>query len=193
MSAVEQEPEVWLIRHGETKWSRSGQHTGTTDLALTPIGEAAARTLRPLLSGRSFDLVLCSPMQRAQMTAELAGVRDYEIDESLVEWNYGEYEGRTRIEIQRDRPDWSIWTHGAPGGETPAQVTERVDRLIGRLRDAGGRTLLFAHGHIMRSLAARWVGQPVSLGANLPLDTAKVSVLSWDRGAPTIDRWNSDS
>jgi broad specificity phosphatase PhoE len=185
------EPETWLIRHGETEWSRSGRHTGVTDLPMTESGEAAASELRGLLAGTSFDLVLCSPRQRALRTAELAGFTEVQIDPDLAEWNYGDYEGRTRIDILAERPDWSIWTEGAPNGETPEQISERVERVIARCRAAEGRVLLFAHGHLLRTLAARWIAQPVTVGAHLPLDTAKVCVLAHDRGVPTIDRWNA--
>ena len=187
------DPEVWLIRHGETEWSLSGQHTGITDLAMTETGEAAAKALRDILAGTSFDLILCSPRQRARRTAELAGFDHVHIEQDLVEWDYGDYEGRTRAAIHEDRPDWSIWTDGAPNGETPAQVQARVDRVIGKCRAAGGRALLFSHGHLLRTLAARWIAQPVAVGAHLPLDTAKVSVLAYDRGIPTLDRWNATS
>jgi len=189
----EGEEEVWLVRHGETEWSKSGQHTGTTDLPLTEIGEKAAEGLRGLLTGTSFDLILCSPRQRARRTAELAGITDFQIDDDLVEWDYGEYEGMTRIQVQENRPDWSIWNDGAPGGETPEEMAKRVDRVIAKCRANGGRVLLFAHGHVLRSLAARWIASPVTVGAHLPLDTAKVSVLSYDRGTPTLDRWNADN
>ncbi len=187
------DPEVWLIRHGETEWSRSGQHTGVTDIPLTAAGEAAARALRGLLAGTRFDLVLSSPRQRALRTAELAGFEDVQIEPDLVEWNYGDYEGRTRADIHEERPGWDIWTDGAPNGETPAQIQARVDAVIRRCRAAGGRVLLFAHGHVLRTLAARWIAQPVTVGAHLPLDTAKVCVLAYDRGLPTLDRWNAIS
>jgi broad specificity phosphatase PhoE len=187
------DPEVWLIRHGETEWSRSGQHTGVTDIPLTPDGEAAAKALRDLLVGIHFDLVLCSPRQRARRTAELAGFDDVRIEPDLVEWDYGDYEGRTRVDIHKRRPAWSIWTDGAPNGETPAQIRGRVDRVIRTCRADGGRVLLFSHGHVLRTLAARWIAQPVSVGAHLPLDTAKVCVLAYDRGIPTLDRWNATS
>lgn len=186
----EEEPEVWLVRHGETEWSRQGRHTGITDLPLTAAGQSAARILRPLLAGTTFDLVLTSPLRRARETAELTGVADAQVEDDLVEWAYGEYEGRTRVDIRRDRPDWSIWTDGAPGGETPAQVSARVDRVIARCRAAQGRVLLVAHGHVLRSLAARWIQQPVSVGVHLPLETARLSVLSYDRGVSTLDQWN---
>jgi probable phosphoglycerate mutase len=193
MSQEEQEPEVWLVRHGETEWSKSGQHTGRTDLEMTPAGEEAARQLGVVLMGTSFDRVLCSPRTRARRTAELAGLLTLEIDDDLVEWDYGDYEGLTRVAIQEERPDWQIWTHGAPGGESPEQMRERVDRVVARCRKETGRTLLVAHGHFLRALAARWIDQELTVGAHLPLDTARVSVLSYDRGAPTLDRWNSTS
>ncbi len=189
----EGEDEVWLVRHGETEWSKSGQHTGTTDLPLTDVGIEAAKSLQPLLHRATFDLILCSPRQRARHTAELAGVDGFEICDDLVEWDYGDYEGRTRVDIQKERPDWSIWVDGAPGGETPAEVSSRVETVIERCRKSDGRVLLIAHGHILRVFAARWMRQPVTLGAHLPLDTAKLSVLSYDRGTPTLDRWNADS
>lgn len=191
MTGEETDAVVWLIRHGETEWSRSGQHTGVTDLPMTSAGDEAARSLRGVLAGTSFDLVLSSPRRRARHTAELAGVTDVHVDDDLVEWDYGDYEGRTRADIQDERPDWSIWTDGAPNGETPAQVSARVDRVIATCRAVDGRVLLFSHGHLLRALAARWVAQPVTVGAHLPLDTAKVSVLGHDRGTPTIDRWNA--
>ncbi len=185
--------ELTLIRHGETEWSKSGQHTGTTDLPLTADGEKAAVALRPLLTSTPFDLVLCSPRRRARHTAELAGVTDLHIEDDLVEWDYGDYEGRTRIEVQQERSGWSVWTDGAPNGETPDEIAGRVDGVIAKCRAKGGRVLLIAHGHVLRTLAARWIQQPVTVGAHLPLDTAKLSVLSYDRGTPTIDRWNADS
>ncbi len=187
-----QEVELWLIRHGETEWSKSGQHTGISDIPLTKAGEQAARTLRPVLARTSFDHVLASPLQRARRTAELAGAKDVQIEEGLLEWDYGEYDGLTRVQVRETRPDWTVWTEGAPGGESPEQVSSRVDRVIGKFRAQGGRMLLFAHGHVLRSLAARWIEQPVKLGEHLPLDTAKVSVLGFDRGTPTLDRWNCD-
>jgi probable phosphoglycerate mutase len=187
----EREPEVWLVRHGETEWSKSGQHTGVTDLPLTEAGIEAALTLSGLLSGVRFDLVLSSPMVRARRTAELANVEGVRIEDDLVEWNYGDYEGRTRNDIQSERPGWSVWTQGAPGGESPEVLSARVDRVIATCRSSGGRSLLFAHGHVLRGLAARWIDQPVDVGAHLRLDTATLSVLGHDRGSPTIDLWNS--
>lgn len=187
------EPEVWLVRHGETEWSKSGQHTGVTDLPLTAAGEDAARLLTDRLAETEFTLVLSSPRQRARRTADLAGITDYQIDDDLAEWDYGDYEGLTRVQVQETRPDWDIWSDGAPGGELPTQISERVDRVVERCRAAGGRVLLMSHGHLLRALAARWIDQPVSLGAHLPLETAKVGVLGYDRGTPTLARWNSES
>ena len=185
--------EVWLVRHGETEWSRSGQHTGKTDLPLNEAGVEDAKRLTEVLSGVSAERVLASPLQRAWRTAELAGFLRPDAVDDLVEWDYGDYEGRTRAEVHEERPDWSVWTDGTPGGESPADVSDRVDRVIAGCRDAGGRSLLFAHGHILRALAARWIEQPVAVGAHLPLQTAKIGVLGYDRGTPTIDRWNADS
>jgi broad specificity phosphatase PhoE len=183
--------DVWLIRHGETEWSTKGRHTGLTDLPLTEDGEAEAAALRDRLAAVPFDLVLTSPLRRAHHTAELAWFGDAEVVRDLVEWNYGDYEGRTSADIRAERPDWYLWTDGAPGGESPADVTARVGRVIDRLRTTRGRCLVFAHGHILRSLSARWVDQPIELGAHLDLKTARVSILADDRGVSTIERWNS--
>jgi probable phosphoglycerate mutase len=135
--------------------------------------------------------VLTSPLQRARRTAELAGFRDAERAHDLVEWDYGEYEGRKSADVHRERPDWSLWTDGAPGGESPDDVRARVERVIERCRSIRGRCLLFAHGHVLRSLAARWVEQPIELAEHLNLETARVSVLGDDRGIATIERWNT--
>ncbi|MBA2445524.1 MAG: histidine phosphatase family protein [Nocardioidaceae bacterium] len=186
-------PEVWLVRHGETVWSRSGQHTGVTDLALTPTGEQKARALAPLLASVDFDRVLSSPLQRARRTAELAGLAAVELCDELVEWRYGDYEGVTTVDIRKTRPSWSVWSDGAPNGESPEEVSARVDAVIERCRTTGGRTLLVAHGHVLRSLAVRWIEQPIALGARLPLETARVSVMGYDRGVPTLERWNSEA
>jgi probable phosphoglycerate mutase len=185
------EVEVWLVRHGETEWSSQHKHTGLTDVPLTPRGEERASLLREPLARVSFNLVLSSPLRRARRTAELAGFTDVEVTPDLVEWDYGEYEGRTTAAVHEERPGWFLWTDGAPAGESPADVVARVERVIARCRSARGRCLLFAHGHVLRSLAARWVGQPIELGAHLDLETARVSILSADRGVPTIERWNS--
>jgi broad specificity phosphatase PhoE len=185
------ETEVWLIRHGETEWSRQHMHTGSTDIPLTDTGEKKAAALRERLKGVSFDLVLTSPLQRARRTAELAGFPDAEPTPDLVEWDYGDYEGRTTVDIHEERPSWYLWTDGVPGGDSPADVIVRVARVIGRCRSVRGRCLLFAHGHILRSLASQWIEQPLELGAHLNLETARVSILADDRGTPTIERWNS--
>ncbi|RIQ14363.1 histidine phosphatase family protein [Jiangella rhizosphaerae] len=184
-------PEIWLVRHGQTEWSRDGKHTSSTDLPLTPDGERAARSLAPKLADAAFDLVLSSPRRRARVTAQLAGFAP-EIDDDLREWDYGEYEGITTPQIRETDPGWSLWTDGAPGGERPEDVEARVDRLIERLRSAPGeRVLVFAHGHILRVVAARWTGWPVAAGGHLRLDTATVSVLGWERETPAIHRWNA--
>ncbi len=197
MPTDEPETEVWLVRHGQTEWSRDGRHTGRTDLDMLPEGVEAALQLGPVLAGTTFDRVWCSPRLRARRTAELAGLTRhedrFEIVDDLVEWDYGDYEGRTRNDIQQTIPDWQIWTHGAPGGESPEQMTQRVDGVVERCRSAGGRTMLVAHGHFLRSFAVRWIEQPITVGAHLLLETARVSVLGSDRGAPTLERWNSTS
>ena len=184
--------DVVLVRHGETLWSKSGQHTGTTDLPLTPEGEAAARKLSPVLGGFSFARVIASPLQRAWRTGELAGFAGRMVaDPDLVEWNYGIYEGLTRAEIVAQTPDWLIFRDGAPQGESPAAVGERVDRVVARLRDGPGPAIVFAHGHVLRVLTARWLGLPPSAGSHFLLDTATLSVLSDDRGLPALACWNS--
>jgi broad specificity phosphatase PhoE len=185
------ENEVWLIRHGATEWSRERRHTGRTDLPLEPDGEAAARALRERLAGVKFDLVLASPLQRAWQTARLAGL-DPRPEPLAMEWDYGDYEGQTTSQVQERVPGWSIWTGTVPGGESLAQVAGRADALIERIRQrAARRAVLVAHAHLLRILAARWIGNPAGLAANLILEPAGVSVLSADRGIPTIQRWNS--
>jgi broad specificity phosphatase PhoE len=185
------EPEVWLVRHGETEWSRDGRHTSRTDLDLTAPGVAQARALAPLLAGVRFDLVLASTRRRSQATAALLGFPDPVVDPDVAEWDYGSYEGRTSAEIQAEVPDWRIWTHPVPGGESGAEVAARADRVVARLGAEGGeRALVVAHGHILRVLASRWLGQPAGFGIHLLLGTATLSVLGWDRGARVIDRWN---
>lgn len=183
--------EVWLVRHGETEWSRDHRHTSTTDLPLTPVGEEAARALAPRLAGVDFDLVLTSPRQRARRTAELTGHPDATIEEGLVEWAYGEYEGVTTAEIRESVPGWSVWAHPPPGGETAAHVTSRLDDVIGRLRSGPERALVFGHGHALRALTARWLGLPVREGRGFRLDTATVSVLGYERENPVVVRWNA--
>ena len=181
--------ELWLVRHGETEWSRDHRHTSSTDVALTPDGEAAAKGLRERLAVESFDRVVSSPRQRARRTAELAGFDAPELLDDLVEWDYGEYEGRTTAEIRDQVPGWSVWTHPCPGGESAAQVTQRLDRVLERLRHEG-RVLVFGHGHALRGLTARWLGLDVNDGRLFRLDTATVSVLGYERETPVILRWN---
>jgi probable phosphoglycerate mutase len=183
--------EVWLVRHGETEWSRDRRHTSFTDVPLTDDGVATAERLRPRLAEEPFGLVLTSPMQRARRTAELAGFADAEQVEDLVEWNYGDYEGITNDEIRASVPGWTVWTHPVPGGESRDALSVRLDRVVERLRAQEGRSLLFAHGHTLRALTARWLGLTVAEGRLFRLDTATVSVLGHERETPVILRWNS--
>ncbi|AXT84187.1 histidine phosphatase family protein [Aeromicrobium sp. A1-2] len=187
---AEVEDQLWLVRHGETEWSRNGRHTSTTDLPLTDVGVAGARTLTGPLAAVDFAQVLTSPRQRARLTAELAGFPDAEIDADLAEWAYGDYEGLTTVQIRESVPGWSVWTHDSPGGETAAQVTERLDRIVARARAATGKTLVFAHGHSLRALAVRWLGLDVSEGRRFTLDTSTISMLGVDRGTQVVRRWN---
>jgi broad specificity phosphatase PhoE len=184
-------PRLWLVRHGETEWSRSGQHTSRTDIPLTELGRRQAADVARKLVGHDFALVLSSPKARALKTARLAGFADrVETSEDLVEWDYGADEGRTTAEIRGDRPGWTIWNDGPNGGETADAVAARVDRVIARVRAGDGPTLVFAHGHVLRVLAARWIGEPPGAGRSFELGTATVSVLGWERETPTIERWN---
>jgi broad specificity phosphatase PhoE len=184
--------ELWLVRHGETEWSRASRHTGRTDVPLTPYGEEQAVALAPLLGGLHPALVLSSPRQRAWRTAELAGLAPVSIDDDLAEWDYGEYEGLTTGQIRRDRPGWTIWTGDPPAGETAAQVAARADGVLGRLQDAlsDGDVVVIAHGHIGRVLAARWLGLEPSAGRLFMLEPACPSVLGTEHGSPVIHRWN---
>jgi probable phosphoglycerate mutase len=181
---------IVLARHGETEWSASGRHTSTTDIALTARGREAARGLRERLAGREFALVLCSPRVRARETAALAGLKP-EIDADLAEIDYGDYEGLTTPQIREQRPGWSLWTDGSPGGETLAQAGERADRVLSRAAAAGGDVALFAHGHILRVLGARWIGLAPEHGGNLLLDTAALCELSFERENRVLARWNA--
>ena len=184
--------EVFLIRHGETEWSLSGQHTGNTDIPLTDHGEAAARLLAPVLAERDFSLVLCSPLQRARRTCELAGLGDQaSIDPDLAEWNYGSYEGLTSAAIHGQHPGWLVFRDGCPNGESPAEMGERVDRVISRVRQNGGRVALFAHGHVFRVFVARWIELSPSHGAHFLLDTSTLTILSYYRGIPAVKCWNA--
>jgi broad specificity phosphatase PhoE len=183
--------EVWLVRHGETEWSAIGRHTSTTDLTLTADGRRVARTLEDRLDHTAFALVLTSPRKRARETARLCGHADATVDADLAEWDYGELEGLTTPQIRETYPDWSIWDGPVPGGESAAEVTERLDRVVTRCRATNCRVLLFGHGHSLRALAARWLDLPVADGRHLKLDTATVSVLGWERETPVVLRWNS--
>ena len=187
----ERRSELWVVRHGQTEWSRDGRHTSTTDLDLTPDGERVARGLVDRLDDVSFDRVLTSPRTRARRTAALAGFPDARVEDDLAEWDYGRYEGLTTPEIRESAPGWTIWSQPCPGGEDAAAVTERLDRVVARVREDGGRTLVFSHGHASRALAARWLGLPVADGRHFTLDTATISVLAWDRESPAVARWNS--
>lgn len=182
---------AYLVRHGATDWSVSGKHTSSTDLPLLPEGEEGARLLAPRLASVSFAEVLTSPMQRARRTAELAGFGHAEECRDLVEWGYGAYEGRTTPEIREEVPGWTVWTHGCPGGESAAEVAERCDRVIARIRAASGPVLLFAHGQSLRALAARWIGLTARDGRLFRLDTATVSELGHERETPVLLRWNA--
>jgi broad specificity phosphatase PhoE len=183
--------QAYLIRHGETEWSLSGQHTGVTDIPLTERGRATARLLAPVLSGTMFDVVLTSPLSRARETCELAGLSDRaEIDRDLMEWNYGEYEGLTPRQIRERAPDWMIFTDGCPGGESPEQIGARVDRVIARIRVLNN-VALFAHGHVFRVFAARWLELPVQAGSHFLLDTATLSILGYYHDVPAVKRWNA--
>jgi beta-phosphoglucomutase family hydrolase len=188
---VEANVQVFAIRHGETVWSLSGQHTGTTDIPLTDNGRRLAERMRPVLAVHGFALVLCSPMQRARETCQLAGLGDQAVvAPDLLEWNYGEYEGLTPEQIRKVAPDWLLFRDGCPGGETPEQVGARVDRVIARSRAVSGDTALFAHGHLLRVLAARWIGLPPGAGRHFMLDTGTLCVLSYYHGIPAVRIWN---
>jgi len=184
--------QVYLVRHGETEWSLSGQHTGLTDIPLTENGRKVAMQLAPVLAKETFELVLVSPLARARETCKLAGCGERaRIDSDLVEWNYGEYEGLTPKQIHAQRPGWMLFSDGCPGGETPEQVGARADRVIARVRAVEGHVALFAHGHIFRVFAARWLGLPAAAGCHFLLDTATLNILSYYRGLPAVKRWNA--
>jgi broad specificity phosphatase PhoE len=185
--------DVYLVRHGETAWSITGQHTGRTNLALTARGEEQARAVGPKLKALRFDQVLCSPLRRAHATCELAGFAGREtLDPDLLEWDYGHYEGRTLAQVQQERPDWELFRDGCPGGESVQQISERADRVVTQLRAFEGRTLVFSSGHLLRVLAARWVDNPAALGRRLVLDPACICVLGYDHGGvdSVIRLWN---
>lgn len=184
-------PRLWLVRHGETEWARLGRHTGHTDIPLTDAGREQARMLAPRLARVAFTAVLSSPLSRAAETARLSGFGEsLALDPDLREWDYGDDEGRTTLEIRAERPGWSIWRNGVRGGEAIEAVAARAERVIARARALEGDTLVFAHGHVGRILGARWVGLPPSAGARLALATATISILGWERETPVISRWN---
>ena len=184
--------EALLIRHGETAWSLSGQHTGSTDIPLTENGRQMARRLAPHLAGKELSLVLTSPLTRARDTCALAGCNDHaQIEEGLREWDYGDYEGLTTARIHQIAPDWMLFRDGCPGGERPEQVAARVDRVIARVRSEQGRVALFAHGHVLRMLVTRWIGLPPQQGCHFLLDTATLNHLAYYRGEPAIQCWNA--
>lgn len=186
-------PVVYLARHGETAWSLSGQHTGLTDMPLTERGRRNAVRLGQRLKGMTFSKVLTSPLQRATLTCQLAGFGDLaEVDRDLLEWNYGQYEGRTRAEILADRPEWQLFRDGCPGGESPEQVATRADRVVSRIRAIQGDVLLFSSGHLLRTLAARWLALDPGGGRYLLLSTASLSMLTYehDLSRPAIGLWN---
>jgi broad specificity phosphatase PhoE len=186
-------PTIYLARHGETEWSKSGQHTGRTDLPLLPAGEDAAKLLKARLAGLAFTRIFSSPLSRAKRTAELAGFAP-ELEPDLLEWNYGDFEGLKTVEITAKRPGWNLFRDGAPGGETPEEVAARVDRLVAKLKGLTGNVICFAHGHILRTIAARWINQPVTLATCMLLSTATISILSFNHHRleePAIKVWNS--
>ena len=190
---TERSPEIWLIRHGETEWSRTGRHTGRTDVPLTPLGERQAAALARHLGGRPFALVLTSPLGRARETCRLTGYAEIaEPTEDLREWDYGDYEGRTTAEIRAEVPGWSIWTGDVPRGESVEQVGIRARRVIARAGAAAGDVALFAHGHVLRILTACWLGLPPANGRLFALGTAAVSVLGCERESRVISVWNQD-
>ena len=195
VSTSSSKAELWLIRHGETEWSRSGAHTSYTDLPLTDHGREQAAALAPVLAAVQFHLVLTSPRQRAQQTAQLAGVHARaEIEPNLQEWNYGEFEGKSTPQIREQIPGWNVWRSPITGGESLQEVSDRAEAVIDRCIAHGGRCALFAHAHIFRILAGVWIGsgagQGGALGAHLALSTASVSVLAWERDTRVISRWN---
>lgn len=192
-------PKLWLLRHGETEWSRSGQYTGLTDLPLTEHGEEQALSARPALAGIDFGLLLSSPSQRARRTAELAGFPDAAVEPLAHEWDYGDYEGINSAEVRRQNPGYLIWNDGVPGGETIDQVAARADAVISRVLSAQptgasagqvvDNALLVAHGHFLRVLTARWLNLAATEGRHFVLGTAKVCTLGWDKQTPAIEQW----
>jgi broad specificity phosphatase PhoE len=193
-AAPDAAPETRLVlaRHGETAWSKSGQHTGRTDIPLTDVGREQARRLGTAFAGRSFSRVLTSPLSRASETARLAGfTSDVVVDPDLQEWDYGVYEGRRRVDIAVDEPGWTVWSRPITGGESLAELGERADRVIERLLPIGGDILVFSHGHFLRVLAARWIEAPARLASRLELATATISELGWETDRRVVEIWNA--
>lgn len=188
-STINTSQEIWLLRHGETEWTLSGAHTSRTDLPLTPNGENAASRLGELLRGKQFAQVLSSPLRRAILTARLAGFAPL-IDPDLHEWDYGDYEGRTTADIQKDVWGWSIWTSTPPNGESADQVKARAERILAHVRTVSGDVALFGHGHFFRVLAATWLDLEPQRGRSLALSTASASILGYEREEPVIKLWN---
>jgi broad specificity phosphatase PhoE len=184
--------EIWLVRHGETEWSISGQHSGRHDLPLTPRGEEEALGSGRLLNGRSFDLVLCSPLQRARRTCELAGYLHLaEIEPDIAEWDYGKVTGRTAEDMQREFPDWSVWSGPLPGGETIEDISKRARRVLSKLAGRHGRVAFFSHGHFLRVFATQYLGIAAENGRHFALSTASLCILGYDQGFPAIRCWNA--
>ena len=194
-AAVPGGPKLWLLRHGETEWSRSGQYTGLTDMPLTEAGEQQARSAHAALSGVDLDLVLTSPLQRARRTATLAGYPDAVVEPNAVEWDYGDYEGINSAVVRAENPGYLIWDDGVPNGEALESVAARADRIVERVRavkrddGAPANVLLVAHGHFLRILTARWLGLPGGEGRHFVLGTAKVCTLGWDKKTPAVEQW----
>jgi broad specificity phosphatase PhoE len=185
---------IVLVRHGETEWSRTGRHTGRTDVDLTETGRRQAEATGRRLAGRPWSVVLSSPLRRALDTCRLAGLADgVVVDDDVCEWDYGEYEGLTTPAIRARDPSWSLWRDGCPGGETATDVGRRADRVVARLRAAGGDAVVFSHGHLLRVLGARWVGEAPAFGAHLVLSTASVSSLGSEHGVEALVEWNDTS
>lgn len=185
------QPELVIVRHGETEWSRQGRHTGRTDVGLTRDGQSAARGLRDRLGPMSFARVFSSPRRRALETCRLAGCGDrVELRDDLVEWDYGDYEGRTTGEIRAEHPGWSLWRDGCPGGESAPDVGRRADRVLVEVREVEGNVVVFAHGHLLRVLAARWLGLAPADGRLFVLSPGAVGVLGYERETAVVTRWN---
>jgi len=196
MGRNERTQRIVLARHAETEWSRSGRHTGRTDVALTEAGREAAVLLGRRLGAHRFDHVGSSPLRRALTTSRLAGFAEPEIDDDLLEWDYGDYEGLTTADIRRERPGWEIWTDGAPNGESPDRVARRADAAVQRAVDRcvdGRDSIVFGHGHMLTAMAVRWVRLPIDAGRHLRISTGSIAILRWKRDNRVIDLWNDRS